>query len=307
MAFQQHPRAVLSKLQKEIPASVTSDALIRLAKDGAQTQTAEFVEAYLPLACLIHRRVSALQTLRTQTAEALGVEAVTAPFLIGLAGSVAVGKSTSAKFLQHALAAWPEHRDVSLVTSDGFLFPNAELKQRGIMERKGFPESFDASQLVKFLTRLKSGDTTVTAPLYSHVSYDVMPDQRLALQTPHIVIVEGINVLQPQLPAGESDHSSASDFFDYSIYVHAEEALIRQWYETRFLVLTQAAVNDPQSFYSRFVHLTPEQRLDLINNVWTTINGKNLADHILPTRPRADLILHKGLGHRITHFELRNR
>ncbi|MEQ1888893.1 MAG: type I pantothenate kinase [Alphaproteobacteria bacterium] len=307
MAFQQHPRAVLSKLQKEIPASVMSDALIRLAKGGAETQSAEFIEVYLPLACLIHQRVSALQTLRSQTAEALGAQAVTAPFLIGLAGSVAVGKSTSAKFLQHALAAWPDHSDVSLVTSDGFLFPNAELKQRGIMERKGFPESFDASQLVKFLTRLKSGETGVAAPLYSHVSYDVMPDQQLVVQTPHIVIVEGINVLQPQLPDGESDHSSASDFFDYSIYVHAEEALIRQWYTARFLALTQAAVNDPQSFYSRFAPLSPEQRLDLIDHVWTTINGKNLANHILPTRPRADLILHKGPAHGITHFELRNR
>ncbi len=307
MAFQQHPSAVLSRLQEEIPQEVKNRALQRLAQEQMHMAADEFIKVYLPLASLVRRRIKALQAVRAQTAEALGAAPVATPFIIGLAGSVAVGKSTSAKFLQYALAAWPEHRDVELVTSDGFLFPNAELEQRGIMERKGFPESFDGNRLIDFLMRLKSGEKGVAAPIYSHVTYDVLPGQGQVIQTPHIVIVEGINVLQPYLPEGGGDHLFASDFFDYSIYVHADETLIKHWYTERFLALTEAAVNDAQSFYSRFVPLTAGQRMAVVDFVWATINGKNLNDHILPTRPRADLILHKGPDHVITHFEMRNR
>ncbi len=307
MAFQQHQRAVLSRLQKDIPEAVKSSALLRLAQGQTDMAANEFTGVYLPLASLIHRRIGALQTIRAQSAEALGAAPVTTPFIIGLAGSVAVGKSTAAKLLQYALAAWPEHPDVALVTSDGFLFPNDELEQRGLVERKGFPESFDGNRLVDFLLRLKSGEKEVTAPLYSHVTYDVMPGQGLVVQSPDIVIVEGINVLQPHLPDGGKDHLFASDFFDYSIYMHADEILIKQWYTERFLALTEAAANDSQSFYSRFVPLTAGQRLAVADFVWTTINGKNLNDHILPTRLRADLILYKGPDHVITHIEIRNR
>lgn len=305
MAFQQHQRAVLSRLQKKIPEAVMSNALLRLKQDMADRETDEFTGIYLPLAFLIHQRINALEALQARTAAMLGVTPMMPPFIIGLAGSVSVGKSTSAKFLQNALAAWPEHSDVALITSDGFLFSNAELEQRGLMERKGFPESFDGNGLVDFLRRLKSGEKAVTAPVYSHVTYDIMPGHGQVIQNPHIVIVEGINVLQPHLPDGSSDHLSASDFFDYSIYLHADEILIRKWFTERFLVLTEAAVNDPKSFYARFAPLTAEQRLAVVDFVWATINGKNLNDHILPTRRRADLILHKGPDHSVTHFEMR--
>ncbi len=307
MAFQRHPRAVLSRLQDEIPHDIKRRGLEHVAQEQMHMAADEFSEVYLPLASLIQRRISALRTIHAQTADALNADPITTPFIIGLAGSVAVGKSTSAKLLQYALSAWPEHRDVALVTSDGFLFPNAELEQRGILERKGFPESFDGNRLIDFLMRLKSGEKGVTAPIYSHVAYDVLPNTGQVIQTPHIVIVEGINVLQPHLPEGSDDHLFASDFFDYSIYVHADEALIKQWYTQRFLALTEAAVDNPQSFYSRFAPLTGEQRMAVVDFVWSTINGKNLNDHILPTRLRADLILHKGSDHGVTHFEMRNR
>lgn len=307
MAFQQHQRAVLARLRKEIPDVVASNALSRLAQDGTHESADDFASVYLPLVLLIHQRISARAALHAQMATMLGTPPLTPPFLVGLAGSVSVGKSTSARYLQHALAAWPEHPDVALVTSDGFLFPNTELEQRGLMERKGFPESFDGNGLVSFLRRLKSGETGVTAPLYSHAIYDILPDQGQVIQNPHIVIVEGINVLQPHLPDGGGDHLSASDYFDYSIYLHADEVLIKKWFTERFLVLTEAAVNDPTSFYARFAPLPAEQRLAVVDFVWSTINGKNLNDHILPTKPRADLILHKGPDHRITHFETRNR
>ena len=306
MAFQTHLSAILPKLLETIPDEVKARAQAQLALAPDSAKTDDFIEIYLPLASLIHARMRAQQGLSAQMATALGIASVHTPFLIGMAGSVAVGKSTAAQLLQQALASWPQHLDVALVTSDGFLFANAELERRGILDRKGFPESFDTQQLADFLFRLKSGESGVTAPLYSHVTYDIETGQQQVLHTPDIVIIEGINVLQPQPSNAATDHSIASDFFDYAIYLHAEESLIKQWYQTRFLALTEAAAQDPASFYARFVALTPEQRLAMIEFVWSGINGRNLASHILPTRCRADLILHKGPGHKITHFELRN-
>lgn len=306
MAFQHYERAALTRLLEQVPGAVKSAAL--LAQPGLPAQDAdELATVYLPLAALIQRRFSAWQALRAETSAALGAPAVPAPFIIGLAGSVAVGKSTTARLLQRALSAWPEHPDVALVTTDGFLFPNAVLEQRSLMERKGFPESFDTGQLVDFLRRLKTGETGIAAPVYSHDIYDVLPDQGILLQAPQIVIMEGVNTLLPSLPERDGDHLLASDFYDFSIYLHAEEELIREWYTQRFLALIETAVNNNKSFYSRFVPLSPEQRLEVVNFVWTAINGRNLNDHILPSRPRADLILHKGNDHQITHFETRIR
>lgn len=305
MAFQRHPRLVLSRLQSEVPELVKASALGLLGPDHPE-MAAELTGVYLPLAVLIQQRLAARKTAQAHAAAALGAAPGAAPFIIGLAGGVAVGKSTSAKLLQTALAAWPEHPDVALVSSDGFLFPNAELEQRGLMERKGFPESFDSARLIDFLTRLKSGESGITAPLYSHTVYDVMRSPGQMIHNPHIVIVEGINVLQPHPADADSDHSLASDFFDFSIYVHADEILMRRWFTERFMALTEAAVNDAQSFYARFAALSAEQRLAVADFVWTTINGKNLNNHILPTRPRADLVLHKGPDHTVTHIELRS-
>lgn len=307
MAFQQHNRSVLSDLQQQIPEAIIKAALQHGTPDLTDTLADELTAVYLPLALLLRRRLESLKEMRTQTGGMLGTPIVNAPFIIGLAGSVAVGKSTAARLLRRALSAWPDHRDVALVTSDGFLFPNADLKQRGLMERKGFPESFDANRMINFLRRLKSGETGVTAPVYSHDSYDILPDEVISLHAPDIVILEGINVLQPHLPEGGNEHLFASDFFDYSIYLHADEALIRNWYTERFLALTETAVNNNKSFYSRFVPMSLEQRLEVVDSVWTGINARNLNDHILPTRMRADLILHKGADHLVTRFETRIR
>lgn len=307
MAFQQHSREVLSRLQAEIPETVKSGILQRLGQDQPKMLADELAGVYVPVARLIQQRLDAVLTLRKQNAAALGAPLVVAPFIIGLAGSVAVGKSTAAKLLQLALAGLPGISDVELVTSDGFLFSLAELEQRGILERKGFPESFDRDRLIDFLLRLKSGETGVSAPLYSHLTYDVMPDQGQVIHSPQIVIVEGINVLQTYLPDAARNHALPSDFFDYSVYVHADEPLIKQWFTERFLALTEAAVNDPSAFYARFAPLSAAQRLGVVDFVWKTINARNLYDHILPTRARADLILHKGADHVITHFEIRNR
>lgn len=307
MAFQTHMSAILSKLLESIPDEVKARAQAQAVPDLDGVKTDEFIEIYLPLASLIHARVFAQQALSAQMAAALGIVPVHPPFLIGMAGSVAVGKSTAAQLMQRALASWPQHPEVALVNSDGFLYANAELERRGILDRKGFPESFDTQRLADFLFQLKSGESGVTAPLYSHVTYDIETDRQHVLHTPDIVIIEGINVLQPQPSNAANDHSIASDFLDYAIYLHAGENLIKHWYQTRFLALTDAAAQDPASFYARFVALTPEQRLAVIEFVWSGINGKNLASHILPTRNRADMILHKGPDHKITHFELRNR
>ncbi|MSP44265.1 MAG: type I pantothenate kinase [Alphaproteobacteria bacterium] len=307
MAFQQHPRAVLTRLSQQIPQTVLKAALQKEALSSPESTADEFSGVYLPLSLLLQRRFKALKEVRAQTSAAFGAPPVNTPFIIGLAGSVAVGKSTCARMLQAALSSWPENQRVALVTSDGFLFPNATLKQRGLMERKGFPESFDAEGLVDFLRRVKSGEKGMMAPVYSHDIYDILPERGTLIDAPDVLIVEGINVLQPHLSQGARDHLIASDYFDYSIYLHADETMIKKWYTERFLALTEAALNNPGSFYSRFVPMTPEQRLEVVDNVWTAINGRNLNDHILPTRMRADLILHKDADHRVTQFETRLR
>jgi type I pantothenate kinase len=306
MAFQQHQRDVLSKLQQDIPEDVLSNALSRLASSLKIIEKDEFSGAYLPLALLIHRRLAVFKAFRAQGDQRHGHPPNKAPFMIGLAGSVAVGKSTVAKILQQALASWPEYPEVTLVNSDGFLFANAELERRGLLDRKGFPESFDWYAIVHFIRRLQFGETGVTVPTYSHAIYDILPGPGQVIGTPDIVIFEGINTLQPPYIDGANNRPFPVDIYDYTIYVHADEALIKQWYTARFLALTEAAANDPQSFYSRFSPLTLEQRVAVVNFVWETINGKNLNDHILPSQVNADLVIHKGEGHMITHFETRN-
>jgi type I pantothenate kinase len=228
------------------------------------------------------------------------------PFIVGIAGSVAVGKSTSARVLRELLARWPAHQRVDLVPTDGFLWPNAELERRGIMHRKGFPESFDQARLLRFVADVKAGHANVEAPVYSHFSYDIVPDERIVVDRPDILIVEGLNVLQPaKLPKHGEAVPFVSDFFDFSIYIDADPALIEQWYVTRFLRLCHTAFRDKNAYFYRYSKLTHEQAVAQALKLWRSINLVNLKKNILPTRQRANLILSKGEAHRVETVSLR--
>jgi type I pantothenate kinase len=255
---------------------------------------------YLPLTRLLNLYVAATQNLHKVSAAFLGTLAPKVPYVIGIAGSVAVGKSTFARILQALLARWPDHPKVDLVTTDGFLYPNAVLTDRGIMNRKGFPESYDTRRLIEFLRELKSGAPSATAPVYSHVVYDIVPGDEVVVQQPDIVILEGLNVLQ----VGDYNEF-VSDYFDFSIYIDAAEGDIEEWYVQRFLKLCETVFQDPASFFTNYAHLTTEQATATARAIWRDINGKNLRENIEPTRTRASLLLRKGLDHRVTEVSLR--
>jgi type I pantothenate kinase len=233
----------------------------------------------------------------------LGAPPRPVPFVIGLAGSVAVGKSTTARVLQALLARWPAHPRVELVTTDGFLYPNAELEVRGLMERKGFPESYRTAELVRFLAALKDGEPELDVPVYSHVRYDVLPDERQHVERPDVVIVEGLNVLQ--VVGGATQQ--VADHFDFSVFVDAEEADIEHWYTERFRTLRETVFNDPESFFHGYASLTEAEADEFAGLVWASINRPNLREHILPTRARAHLVLEKGRDHRVQRVHLRRR
>jgi type I pantothenate kinase len=264
------------------------------------------VEIYLPLSRLLNLYVESSQELHGDTENFLGKGESKMPFIIGLAGSVAAGKSTTGRVLQALLARWPSHPDVALVPTDGFLFPNAVLEARGLMTRKGFPESYDLSQLLKFLADVKSGKSAVEAPVYSHLVYDVLKDQTLTIDRPDIVIVEGLNVLQPAtLPKDGRAIPFVSDFFDFSIYIDAAEDLVETWYVERFLRLRQTAFRDPASYFHRYSTLSESEARETALSIWRAINLVNLKENILPTRQRADLILRKGADHAVESVEIR--
>jgi type I pantothenate kinase len=226
--------------------------------------------------------------------------------VIGIAGSVAVGKSTTARLLRELLAHWPEHPNVSLVTTDGFLYPNAELEHRGLLDRKGFPESYDRRALLRFVIDIKSGKDHVTAPVYSHLVYDVVPDQRLHIHHPDIVLIEGLNVLQPaRVNASGQVGLSVRDFFDFSVYVDAAADDIRSWYVRRFLKLWETAFRDPESYFVRYGELSRDEAIAKAESLWDSINGPNLRENILPTRSRATLVLRKGADHAVRWVRLR--
>lgn len=301
-----YPREDWARLRADTPMPLSEAELDNLASLTERVSAEEVVDIYLPLSRLLNLYVEAIQTLHGSTTSFLRKSDGKMPFIIGLAGSVAVGKSTTARVLQALLARWPSHPRVELVPTDGFLFPNALLEQRGLMSRKGFPESYDLTKLLNFLAEVKSGKDRVEAPVYSHLVYDVLPDQRLGIERPDIVIVEGLNVLQPaKLPKDGEAIPFVSDFFDFSIYIDAADDLIESWYVERFLRLRQTAFRDPASYFHRYAALSEEAAVATGLSIWRSINLVNLRENILPTRQRADLILRKGANHAVETVALR--
>jgi type I pantothenate kinase len=260
----------------------------------------EVTAIYLPLTRLLNLYVAATQNLHKVSAAFLGTLAPKVPYVIGVAGSVAVGKSTFARILQALLARWPDHPQVDLVTTDGFLHPNRVLEERGMMNRKGFPESYDTRRLIEFLRQLKSGAPQASAPVYSHIVYDIVPGDEVIVRQPDILILEGLNVLQ----VGDANEF-VSDYFDFSIFIDADEAHIEEWYVQRFLKLCETVFQDPNSFFQHYAHLSHDEAVATARFIWREINGKNLRENIEPTKPRASLLLRKDCDHRVTSVSLR--
>ncbi len=290
-------------LRQSTPLALTEKELIGLRGLGEQIDMLEVEEVYLPLARLLHLQVAARQRLFAATAEFLGEPQQNpdrpVPFIIGVAGSVAVGKSTTARVLQALLARWAHHPQVDLVTTDGFLYPNAELTRRNLMHRKGFPESYNRRALMRFVTSVKSGSDHACAPVYSHLLYDIVQGATQAVRHPDILILEGLNVLQtgPTL--------MVSDLFDFSLYVDARIEDIEQWYVSRFLTMRTTAFADPASHFHHYAGLNDQQAVAAAREIWDSINRPNLVENILPTRPRATVVLRKDADHSINRLRLR--
>jgi type I pantothenate kinase len=295
-----------ARLRADTPMTLTASEVARLQSLNDPVSIAQVESILLPLSRLLAYYVEATQQLHRATNRFLGSNEVKNPFVIGLAGSVAVGKSTTARLLQALLARWPASPKVDLVTTDGFLHPNAVLEREGLMRRKGFPESYDRTTLLTFLSDLKAGRRHVRAPVYSHFYYDVMPDQYVTVDRPDILILEGLNVLQTSnLPRDGKEVPFVSDFFDFSIYIDAEEDVLHDWYVSRFMRLRETAFRDPGSYFNKYALTRDEDALEIAEDLWREINLLNLQDNILPTRPRADLILHKARNHTIDEVRLR--
>jgi type I pantothenate kinase len=297
-----------ARLRGNTPLTLSHGDLNALRSADEHVSMDEVMEVYLPLSRLLNLYVAATQQLFRVTDVFLGSPAAKVPYVIAIAGSVAGGKSTTARILQALLARWPDHPKVDLVTTDGFLYPNAVLEERGIMHRKGFPESYDVRRLVRFLAELKSGADEVRAPVYSHLVYDIVPGEELVIRRPDILIVEGLNVLQTGSTGGadRAPRTFVSDFFDFSIYIDAREEDLEAWYLQRFARLRETAFRDPSSFFHQYaVGMSEQEAMDFGHQVWETINAVNLRENIEPTRDRATLIMDKAKDHRVERVWLR--
>ena len=289
-------------LAPTMTAPLSATEVVELRGLGDELDLGEVAAVYLPLSRLLSLYAEGAMNLHAATSSFLGERSPHTPFVIGVAGSVAVGKSTVARLLRELLGRWDGTPRVELVTTDGFLFPNAELERRGLMERKGFPESYDRRALLRFVSKVKSGAREVRAPFYPHLAYDIVSDAEIVVNAPDVLIVEGLNVLQPASP-GRS--LAVSDLFDFSIYVDARTSDIARWYEERFLRLQRGAFTNPQSYFHRFASLTEDEARARARGIWKAINEPNLVQNIVPTRPRADLVLRKGPDHAVSSVLLR--
>jgi type I pantothenate kinase len=299
-------RAEWAALRADTPMTLTASELDTLRALNDPVSLSEVEEIYLPLSRLLSLYVEATQALDRATQSFLGTHDGKVPYLIGVAGSVAVGKSTTARVLRQLLTRWPNTPKVDLITTDGFLYPNAVLRAEGLMERKGFPESYDMPTLLRFLSDIKAGLRHVEAPVYSHLVYDIVPGETVTIDRPDILIVEGLNVLQPaRLPRDGSAIPFVSDFFDFSVYLDADETLLRRWYVERFMTLRETAFRNPKSFFRKYADLMEAEALETAHGLWSRINQPNLVENILPTRRRADLILLKGETHQVDQVSLR--
>jgi type I pantothenate kinase len=295
-----------AKLRADTQLTLTIDDLRKLQSNHDPISIDEVIAIYLPLSRLLALYVAATQGLFKATQRFLGADDGKVPYIIGVAGSVAVGKSTTARVLQAMLSRWPNTPKVQLVTTDGFLHPNAKLIADGIMERKGFPESYDGAGLIRFLADVKAGESGVTAPVYSHLVYDVVPGERIVVDRPDILIVEGLNVLLPNRLSREGKEIPfVSDFFDFSVFLDASEDLLEKWYIERFMRLRGTSFRDPRSFFRKYADLDDEAAMEMARGIWRRINLVNLRENILPTRPRASLRMVKGASHRIERVSLR--
>ncbi len=304
--YHRFSRAEWAALRADTPLTLTLHDLSRLKSLNDPISLEEVVAIYLPLSRLLALYVAATQGLYKATQRFLDAEGGKTPYIIGVAGSVSVGKSTLSRIMQAMLSRWPNTPKVDLVTTDGFLHPNAVLEAEGLMAKKGFPESYDGTALLRFLSDVKAGQRHARAPVYSHLTYDVIPGEYIIVDRPDILIVEGLNVLLPNRPAKDGRGLPfVSDFFDFSIYLHAEERDLEHWFVERFMRLRETSFRDPQSYFKKYAELSNAEAEAVARNIWVTINLANLRENLLPTRARASLVLTKGSDHRIEEVELR--
>lgn len=305
-AYLQFTREEWCHFRQDTPLTLNEEDLIHLAGRNEVVSLKEVEEIFLPLARLLNLYITATQVLHRTTSRFLGRAEPRVPYIIGLAGSVAVGKSTTSRILRALLSNWPNHRKVEIVTTDGFLYSNDELERRGLTQRKGFPESYDIQRLLQFLEDIKAGEELIQAPIYSHHRYDILPNEYVVLEKPDIVIVEGLNILQSgTVKAGSMPQLFVSDFFDFTIFVDAEMETIQKWYVDRVLTFHQTSFQDPQSYFHYLTKLSVPEVNEFANNVWKTINGVNLLENILPFKNRARLILWKDSDHSVQKVFLR--